>query len=361
VSDSAGVRIGLPSFSVVMPTHQRRETLRDTLQALAGVRYPPDRMELVLVCDGCTDGSAAMAHSLRMPFPTLILEGGLPNQGPAAARNLALAHARGPFVLFLDDDVLPSPDLVVEHARAHVEAPREERVVVGALLPPEGLRTPWVQWELDTVVRQYAEMEAGAYRPSPRQFYTGNASVRLEHVRAAGGFDVGFRRGEDVELAFRLQANGLQFIFKRHAAALHMADRSFASWFRAAYHYGRNDVVLGVRRGRPDMLRAIAREFWERNPLNRCLVSGMLLAPGCERATAPVAILAARLAMKLGRRGLSHSICSALFTLAYWHGISDELAAPAHARKLIELGARWNEVDWAAVPETFRPSHGSAA
>ncbi len=344
-----------------MPTHQRREALRDTLQALARVLYPADRMELVLVCDGCTDGSAAMARSLCLPFPTLVLEGGQPNQGAAAARNLALARARGPFVLFLDDDVLPSPGLVMEHGRAHLEAPEEERVVVGALLPPEGVRAPWVQWELDTVVKQYAEMEAGAYRPSPRQFYTGNASVSLEHVRAAGGFDAGFRRGEDVELAFRLQANGLRFVFRRQAAAVHMADRSFASWFRAAYHYGRNDVILGIHRGRPDMLRAIAREFWERHPLNRSLVSGMLLSPGCERAMAPPAILVAQLAMRMGRRSVSHSICSALFSLSYWHGVSDELTVPARARKLIELGAHWSEVDWAAVPERFRPSHGSAA
>jgi GT2 family glycosyltransferase len=364
IPDSRGAPLGgatgPPFFSVLIPTHQRRDSLQEALRALARVAYPHDRMELVLVCDGCTDGSASMVRSLRLPFSTAVLEQGPPNLGPAAARNLAVARARGPFILFLDDDVLASPGLLSEHARAHLEAPDEQRVVIGTLMPPPERRSPWVQWELDTVVRQYGQMEAGEYRPGPRQFYTGNASIRLEQVRAAGGFDTEFRRGEDVELAFRLQARGLRFVFRRRAAAVHMADRSFASWFRAAYHYGRNDVVLGLRRGRPDMLKAIGHEFWERNPLNRWLVRAMLRAPGCERAAAPAAVAAAWAATRLGRRRLSRSVCSALFTLAYWHGVSDELAGPAAARQLIELGARWSEVDWAAVPERFRPSHGNA-
>jgi len=339
-----------------MPTYQRRDSLLRTLHALARVEYPSDRMELVLVCDGCTDGTAEMARSLRLPFPTMVLE--QPNQGPAAARNLALAHARGPMVLFLDDDVLPSPNLLAAHAEAHLEVPDQERVVIGTLMPAPSPRSPWVQWELETVVRQYQAMTAEEYRPGPRQFYTGNASVGLEYVTAVGGFDTGFKRAEDVELAFRLQARGLRFVFRPDAEGLHMADRSFLTWFRAAYQYGRNDVVLGMRRGRPDMLGAVASEFWERNPLNRRLVRLMLRARGAEQALATPFAAAAWLALCFGRRNLSHSICSALFNTSYWRGVSDELGGPDPARELIRLGERSREVDWAAVPERFRPSHG---
>lgn len=319
------------------------------------MEYPHKSIELVLVCDGCTDGSAEMARSLHLPFAVRVLE--QPNQGAAAARNLALAHARGPYVLFLDDDVLASPRLLAEHAQAHVAPPDEERVVIGTLLPHAAARSPWVRWELDTVVRQYAAMEAGEYRPGPRQFYTGNASVRLEEVTAAGGFDVDFRRSEDVELAFRLQARGLRFVFRAEASGLHMAERSFSSWFGAAYRYGCNDIVVGLHRGRPDMLGAVAAEFWERNPLSRGLVRGMLHAPGGEQALALPAIVTAWLAQSLGARRLSHSICSALFSLAYWHGISDELGGPNQARELIELGSRSDQVDWAAVPARFSALH----
>ncbi|HEY4025106.1 MAG TPA: glycosyltransferase [Candidatus Dormibacteraeota bacterium] len=327
----------LPFFSVVMPTYQRRESLRRTLDTLARVQYPCDRFELVLVSDGSTDGSVEMARSLSLPFRVNVLD--QPNQGPAAARNLALTHARGPFVLFLDDDVLASPGLIAEHARAHVEAPSDDRVVIGTLLPPDTLRSPWVQWELDTVVKQYVAMAEGLYAPTPRQFYTGNASVRLERVRAAGGFDAGFKRAEDVELAFRLERMGLAFVFRPSASAVHMAERSLRSWIDAAHQYGRNDVVLGLRRGRPDMLAAIAREFWERNAATRLLVRAGLRAKGAERVLARPAAAAAWVALRLRRRRLSHAICSALFNLAYWRGVGDELGAPASARRLIRQAA----------------------
>lgn len=349
-----------PFVSVIMPSHQRRDALEETLRALGAVAYPGDRMELLLVCDGCTDGSADMARSLSLPFRTVVLDEGPPNRGPAAARNLALARAEGPIVLFLDDDVVASPGLVAEHVRVHLEVPDEARVVIGTLMPPAEARSPWVRWELDTVLRQYAEMETGEYRPGPRQFYTGNASTGLEEVRRVGGFDTSFRRGEDVELAFRLQRHGVRFVFERRAAAEHRAVRSFDAWLCAAYQYGRNDIVLGLRRGRPDMLRAVATEFWERNPLNRRLVETMLCAPGCERAVAPAGAVAAWAASGLRRHGTAHSICSALFNLAYWHGVCDELAGPGAARALIGLGATPDDVDWAAVPAWFQPSHGSA-
>jgi GT2 family glycosyltransferase len=346
----------LPSISVVLPTHQRRESLRRTLHLLAQVDYPGDLVELLLVCDGCADGSADMARGLRLPFASHVLE--QPNQGPAAARNLALAHARGPLILFLDDDVLPSPGLMSAHARAHTETPDEKRVVIGTLRPPAARRSPWVQWELDTVVEQYRAMTEGEYRPSPRQFYTGNASVALEHVTSVGGFDATFRRAEDVELAFRLQARGLRFVFCPEADAVHLPDRSFTSWFGAAYQYGRNDVVLGLRRGRPDMLAAVASEFWERNRLNRRLAQWMLRAQWMQGALARPMAATAWVSLCIGRRRLSHSICSALFNAAYWRGVSDELGGATGARQLIRLGERPREVDWAAVPEQFEPSHG---
>ena len=326
----------LPSISIVMPTYQRRDALRRTLGRLALIEYPHDRLELVLVCDGCTDGSADVARSIRLPFPIHVLEQA--NQGPAAARNAGVAKASGPFVLFLDDDVLASPGLVAEHVRAHLEAPHEDRAVIGTLLPPAELRSPWVQWELDTVVNQYSAMQRGMYHPTPRQFYTGNASLRLTHIIAAGGFDTGFRRAEDVELGFRLQRHGLKFVFRPAASAVHLADRSLASWLQAGYVYGRTDIVLGLHRGRPDMLRAMVREFRGRNPIIRGLVRCALHVPCLDRAVIPPAAVVARFLTWLGWRRISHGICSLLFNLAYWRGVSDELGGLRLARDFIASG-----------------------
>jgi glycosyltransferase involved in cell wall biosynthesis len=329
-------RVNTPFFSVVMPTHQRRRSLERTLTALAKQEYPIDRLELIVVCDGCTDGSAQTVRELALPFATTVIEQF--NQGPAAARNSALEVARGPYVLFLDDDVVALPGLLAAHALGHGEA--LDRVVIGTLLPPVRSRSPWVAWELQTVVRQYDAMERGEYRAGPRQFFTGNASAPLERIRAAGGFDVSFRRAEDVELAFRLQRLGLQFVFRRAAAGLHLADRTYSSWLEAAFQYGRNDVIMGRQRGRPDMLQAIAGEFHERNRLTRRLISWTLRRPRAARLMSGPVAGAARLAHVAGGSRLSYPICSSLFNVRYWSGVATELGSSQAAQQLIELGRR---------------------
>src|SRR5262245_60053207 len=106
-----------PFVSVVIPTYQRRASLERVLGALARQEWDSDRLEVLVVSDGSLDGSLEMARAYPLPFPLIALE--QPNQGPAVARNLGLAHAAGPLVLFLDDDVLPSPQLIAEHVGAH--------------------------------------------------------------------------------------------------------------------------------------------------------------------------------------------------------------------------------------------------
>ena len=45
-------------------------------------------------------------------------------------------------------------------------------------------------------------------------------------------------------------------MFNRRAGARHAAARSLRSWLRAAFDYGRNDLILGQSRGRPDLVDA---------------------------------------------------------------------------------------------------------
>lgn len=322
----------LPRITVVMPSHRRKASLLRALDALRHQTYPPHLVEVILICDGNADGSAEAARGVELPFPLLVLT--QLNAGPAVARNLGLDHAQGSLVVFIDDDVMASPRLLAEHAAAHGDS--NDRVVIGPLIPPPDSPSPWVRWELHTVARQYDDMEGGAYRPGPRQFFTGNASVRLEHLRAVGGFDPSFRRGEDVELAFRLQARGLRFVFHRGAAALHTADRSLRSWLRAAFEYGSNDVVLGRSKGRPDMLDAVAREFHERHPWTQSSVRLTQWSPLLQRVLARALGELSRGALVVAGEESAVRLCSAAFALAYWRGVAAQLGRPAEVAAFIE-------------------------
>jgi GT2 family glycosyltransferase len=317
------------AFSVVIPTYQRRSSLERVLGALAGQKWPAALLEVIVVSDGADDGTADLVRSFPAPFRLQLLE--QENQGPAAARNLGLTKAEGSLVLFLDDDVVPSANLLAEHARSHAGA--SNRVVMGTMLEPPGRLSAWVRWESRTVAAQYEAMKAGRWAPTPWQFYTGNASVRLEHLRRAGGFNTQFRRAEDIELGFRLERLGLEFVFNPAAAATHIAELSYRSWLASAYQYGRNDILFGKAAER------VVSEFRYRHPLTRRLVFWGLRHPAQARGLVRRATIPIRVADRLGWQRLSHQLCSATFNLNYWLGVSDELGSPVDGLRLAGIGS----------------------
>jgi GT2 family glycosyltransferase len=321
--------------SVVVPTYNRRESLDRLLRALAQQTLPPERFEVVVVDDGSTDGTAELARSLTLPYALRVLR--QPNQGPAQARNLGVAQARGPLVVFLDDDVVPRPHLIAAHVAAHQAHPGA--VVIGPMSPPPNWRRPsWVHWEEDLLQIQYQEMLAGKYPCGPRQFYTGNASLWRRQFLEAGGFDPRFKRAEDVELAYRLRDRGARFVFRPEAEVLHYASRSFESWCRTPYLYGRYDVVMYREKGHEALPCAFV-EFHRRHPLTRLLVRLCLGRPALAR----VAVQALRgaaagsdwgSARRAGRLALS-----AAFNVLYWQGVCDEFGDAAALRREIATGA----------------------
>jgi GT2 family glycosyltransferase len=311
----------LPDASVVIPTHNRRESLRGVLKALSRQTVKPGRFEVIVVCDGCTDGTASMCSGLATPFRLKVMV--QPKKGgPAAARNSGVEAAAADLIVFLDDDVVPEPELIDEHLRIH--SPGDRAVGIGPLLAPSGFALkPWTRWEAVTLEQQYQDMEAGRWRPGPRQFYTGNASVRREHLLAAGGFNPEYRRAEDVELAYRLQQLRLTFHFCPKAKGWHYARRSLRSWLEIARDYGKADVVMS-RLGRWVLVNMAVEFHQRRRPLRRlaraCVGRPILLYPAMGTA-----LLAAQLAEWIGLPSAAEAGYSVVFNLTYWDTVCGRL------------------------------------
>jgi glycosyltransferase involved in cell wall biosynthesis len=312
-----------PYFSVVMPTYNRLGRLQHVIAALEQQTYPSDAYEVIIISDGSTDGTEAYLEALRSTMRLQWFTQA--NRGPAAARNAGIQKAGGEFIVFIDDDVVPEPQLLGEHARSHHEA-GQDVVVFGPMLTPEGFAmAPWVRWEQEMLMKGYRALLRGDWPATARQFYTGNASLRRSHLLAAGGFDEGLRRAEDVELAYRLADRGLDFVFNMQAAGMHFAERSFRSWLDAAYAYGRNDVIFARDRNQKWLLSAIHQEFRDRHFFIRSLVR---VCRGQSRVTkianAPLK-LAADAATFLRATDVARFAYSGLFNLQYYDGLLNEL------------------------------------
>ena len=313
----------MPRLSIVIPTYNRLERLQRVLSALEAQTIEPTTFQVVVVSDGSSDGTAEFLQSASYRYALKpIMQA---NQGVAVARNNGVAATESELVLFIDDDVIPQPQLVAEHLGCH-DTYGANTVVLGPMLsPPDYEMSPWVAWEQAMLVKQYDAMVQGVYEPTSRQFYTGNTSLRREHVVRAGGFDPDFRRAEDIELAFRLDGFGLKFVFNPQAVGHHYAERSFQSWIAIPYAYGQNDVIFTRERGQSWLLPTVFREYHNRNLLIRALTRLCLDRPVLSNVAMSTLKQSALLFHNIGIDIASRRACSGLWNLRQYQGVTDQI------------------------------------
>jgi glycosyltransferase involved in cell wall biosynthesis len=307
--------------SVIIPTYNRASRLKQVLAALEQQQYPQDLFNVVVISDGSTDGTDDYMRHLVSPLAITFVP--QTNSGPANARNNGIAHADSDYVLFIDDDVIPTPTLIAEHMRLHAE--QQNLVVLGPMLSPNDFRlSPWVAWEQSMLEKQYRAMNQGIWIATARQFYTGNTSLKRSFLITAGGFNERFRRAEDIELGYRLDELSVKFVFNPQAIGYHYAERSFRSWMEIPYAYGRNDIIFSRERY-SWIIDTIRREFKERNRLTRMIVKISLRRPAIRKILIAFFTQLATACYRLRISRISQVSFSAIFNMRYYQGVSDEL------------------------------------
>jgi len=183
----------MASFSVVVPTYNRRERV---LRAIASVRAQSFRdFEVVVVDDGSTDGTAEALAS--QPGLQVVRQS---NRGAAAARNAGARRAGGEYLAFLDSDDTWPPWTLASHAalvERHAPAWTYGRRCI-VLLP--GARD---LVEAPLAAEAFPHYAAAAARSGLLPVPSG-VTVRRDVFARAQGFCEALRIGEDVDLWFRL-------------------------------------------------------------------------------------------------------------------------------------------------------------
>jgi len=220
------------SFSVVIPTFRRPETLFPVLDALGRQATPPE-FEVVVVDDGSGDDTPERLSAYRPAYPFRFFS--QENGGPASARNRGVREARGRIVLFLGDDTVPEPPLLAVHGKAHGEPRMHPIAVLGYTTWPRDLRVSPFLHQINEYGLQFGY---GLIR-DPEQvpfnfFYTSNVSLPRELLLEAGLFDTSFPHAawEDIEVAYRLMQRGMRMLYRPEAVARHHHDITFASFRR---------------------------------------------------------------------------------------------------------------------------------
>jgi glycosyltransferase involved in cell wall biosynthesis len=103
-----------PTISVIIPTHNRKDSLLRTLASLRQQSFPVQRFGVIVVDDGSTDDTPTIVHQL---FPFTLRYVRQPNQGATAARNHGATLSQAEILVFIDDDITVSPHTLEALAR----------------------------------------------------------------------------------------------------------------------------------------------------------------------------------------------------------------------------------------------------
>jgi glycosyltransferase involved in cell wall biosynthesis len=242
--------------SVIIPTHNRSGSIVRLLEKLAVQTFPITKMEVIAVANSCSDNTVDVLSHFQAPYRFQFAE--TQGSGPAVPRNKGASLASGNVLIFLDDDVDPSPSLVEAHVRAHTNS---MKVVMGYLpltMParPDFFRLnlrAW--WE-----KKFYQMRVKGYRFTYEDLLSGNFSVSASLFRQSGGFITSFTCRDDYELGMRLLQLGAEFIFSKNAWGYHCDEvTNLIRSLKRKREEGRTDVKLW--RLHPDIQNTLQKDY----------------------------------------------------------------------------------------------------
>ena len=228
----------LPTVSVVIPVKDRADELRNCLTSLHMLNYPRHRLEIVVVDDGSSDNSAAVARELG----AVLVESGAVGGGPALARNRGAQSASGEILAFIDSDCIASPQWLVELLPVFAEA---NVAAVGGLV--DGMYDDSALDRYEAVMSSLnlggREMSGSAgddtfYLPSC------NLLVRKQAFMAANGFRTALQVGEDVDLTWRLRDAGWQIVYLPEGTVCHAHRSKLWPFMKRRFDYGTSEGLL---------------------------------------------------------------------------------------------------------------------
>jgi glycosyltransferase involved in cell wall biosynthesis len=240
-----------PKVSVIIPTLNRYEYLKDVLHDLEAQEY---RNFEVIIVDQTDDAQKDFYDEFSLDLHVIFQDG----KGQWLARNEAIRNSKGEFYLFFDDDSRVESDWISQHIKALDYFNAD--ISAGVSLSAVG----------DTIPENYSFFRWAD------QFDSGNAMVRKRVFEKVGMFDRQFdkQRMGDGEFGLRAYLNGFRSISHPHAKRIHLKIgtgglRQMGSWdaFRPKKFFSPRPV--------PSVL-YLYRKYFPKDYVSNALIIGLL-------------------------------------------------------------------------------------
>jgi poly-beta-1,6-N-acetyl-D-glucosamine synthase len=206
---------GEPFVTILVPAHNEERSIESTVHWLENqLNYPAGKYEIIVIDDASTDRTGPILAALQRSYPdNLRVITIVKNRGKAHGFNVAIAYAKGDFLLSNDADTKPNPDALWQYlSYFEREGGQNVGAVTGNMLAAN--RTTIVALaqfnELNSIIGliKRSQMSYGALFA----FSGANTMYRKQAVLDVGGWQAE-QPTEDIAIAWDMQAAGWRTLF----------------------------------------------------------------------------------------------------------------------------------------------------
>jgi glycosyltransferase involved in cell wall biosynthesis len=211
----------MPLLSVVIPTLNRYEDLKNTLTDLTNQQFSDFEVIVIDQTDDPASEDSFKFESLNIVWQQLTVK------SASVARNIGLLHSRSDIVLFLDDDVIiRNRQFLYNHYRHYADA--SVPGVAGCIMEPDGVK------RMDR--HKWSYRANGGWLFFPRNYGlparvsaggSGNLSVRRQLAIEVGGMDENYEKGahrEEADFCLRVVKRAGLFVYDPEADLIHIGS-----------------------------------------------------------------------------------------------------------------------------------------
>lgn len=186
-----------PLVSVIIPCYNSKRFVAETVESVLNQTWP--NIELMVIDDGCTDGSRGILESYGHRLILLEYPGRV-NKGQSAAINLGLRHCRGEYIAILDSDDIFAPEKIEKQISYLLDNPEIGLVYSNGYAINENGNILYEFYGNDH------EEFSDANRVLKDCYFLlpNNSLVRRKPIELAGYFDENLRAAQDHDMAIRI-------------------------------------------------------------------------------------------------------------------------------------------------------------